>query len=194
VGSVSCGAVAENPAGPLPPVEVLRSSRRRKYASAYWQQDRIVVVLPERLPRSQQDATVEELVRRVLARRPHLAGSDAELLDRARTLADRYVEGVRPRSVRWSSQQRQRWGSCTVETRSIRISSLLQPAPPWVVDAVLIHELAHLIEPTHSARFRRIVERYPRSRDADLFLAGYALGLERTGRSGPAGRCSPAEA
>ncbi|MFC0081195.1 M48 family metallopeptidase [Aciditerrimonas ferrireducens] len=180
--------------GPLPPVEVLRSARRRKYASAYWQQDRIVVVLPERLPRSQQDATVEELVRRVLARRPHLAGSDAELQARAQALADRYVEGVRPRSVRWSTKQRQRWGSCTVETGAIRLSALLQPAPAWVVDAVLVHELAHLLEPTHNARFRQIVGRYERSRDADLFLAGYALGLERAGRAGPSDRCPPAEA
>ena len=33
--------------------------------------------------------------------------------------------------------------------------------PGWVLDAVLVHELAHLIEPTHSARFRRLAEPLP---------------------------------
>jgi len=43
---------------------------------------------------------------------------------------------------------------------------------------VLVHELAHLIEPTHSARFHRLANRYPRTDEADTFLAGFTLGLE----------------
>jgi predicted metal-dependent hydrolase len=56
----------------------------------------------------------------------------------------------------------------------------LRTVPGWVLDAVLVHELAHLVEPTHSARFRRLADRYPRMREADTFLAGFTLGLDTT--------------
>jgi hypothetical protein len=46
-----------------------------------------------------------------------------------------------------------------------------------VLDAVVVHELAHLLEPGHTARFRALEARYPRRAEADVFLEGYALGL-----------------
>lgn len=162
-----------------PPVEVRTSTRRRKYATAFWQGDGIVVVLPARMARAERDAMVETLVQRVLRHRPNAGASDDALAARAAALADRYLDGVRARSVRWSPQQRRRWGSCTLETRDIRISELLRPTPTWVVDAVLVHELAHLLEHSHGARFRTLASRYERMGDADQFLAGYALGLDR---------------
>lgn len=162
-----------------PPVEVRTSTRRRKYATAFWQGDGIVVVLPARMARAERDAMVENLVQRVLRHRPNAGASDDALAARAAALADRYLDGVRARSVRWSPQQRRRWGSCTLETRDIRISELLRPTPTWVVDAVLVHELAHLLEHGHGARFRTLASRYERMGDADQFLAGYALGLDR---------------
>ncbi len=163
----------------MPPVEVRSSQRRKKYATAFWQGDRIVVLLPARLPRTERQAMVDQLVGRVLRHRPNVAASDAELASRAAELGDRYLGGVRAASVRWSPQQRRRWGSCSLETREIRISELLRPAPPWVVDAVLVHELAHLVEHGHGREFRALVGRFERTSDADVFLAGYALGLEQ---------------
>jgi len=171
---------ARKPSGP--PVEVRTSAKRRKTASAFWQDGRVVVVLPERLPRADRVELVDGLVRRVLAQRPHVTTSDRDLLVRSASLADRYLGGVRPASVRWVSNQQRRWGSCTSRTREIRISDRLRVVPGWVLDAVLVHELAHLIEPTHSARFRRLAARYPRTSEADLYLAGFTLGLESADR------------
>ena len=74
-------------------------------------------------------------------------------------------------------QPDQALGSCTLATREIRISSRLRAVPPWVLDAVIVHELAHLVEPNHSPRFRQLEEHYPRKHDAELFLDGYHLGL-----------------
>ena len=162
-----------------PAVEVRTSTRRRKYATAFWQGDRIVVLLPARMPRSEHQAMVDQLVGRVLRHRPHAAASDAELAVRAAALGDRYLDGVRAASVRWSAHQRRRWGSCSLDTREIRISELLRAAPAWVVDAVLVHELAHLVERGHGRPFRDLVARFERTADADVFLAGYALGLEQ---------------
>ena len=46
-----------------------------------------------------------------------------------------------------------------------------------MIDAVLVHELAHLQEVGHTARFNELADRYPRQQDSALFLEGYALGL-----------------
>jgi len=161
-----------------PPVEVRTSPRRRKTASAFWQDGKVVVVVPARLSKADRVELVEGLVERVLAQRPAITTSDRDLAARAAVLSDRYLGGVRPDSIRWVSNQLQRWGSCTSRTGEIRISERLRPVPGWVLDAVLVHELAHLIEPSHSPRFRRLTDRYPKMDAADTFLAGYTLGLE----------------
>ena len=160
-----------------PDVEVRVSKRRKKTAGAHWEGDRIVVVVPTHLRGTERDAMVESLSRRLLRHRPHLHTSDDQLEQRARTLGHHYLDGVEPASIRWSTNQNKRWGSCTIQTREIRISERLRVAPDWVLDAVIVHELAHLLEPNHSPRFRQLENRYPRRRDADLFLDGYALGL-----------------
>jgi predicted metal-dependent hydrolase len=139
-----------------------------------------VVVVPARLPRADRVELVEGLVLRVLAQRPHVTTSDRDLARRAQWLADRYLDGVRPQSIRWVGNQQRRWGSCTSRSGEIRISDRLRHVPAWVLDAVLVHELAHLVEPTHSPHFRRLAGRFPRMEEADTFLAGFNLGLEIT--------------
>ena len=58
----------------------------------------------------------------------------------------------------------------------IRLSHRLQAMPAWVVDYVLVHELAHLLEPAHGPGFRRLVEGYPRAERAEGFLEGFLVG------------------
>ena len=160
-----------------PDVEVRVSNRRKKTAGAHWEGDRIVVVVPTHLRGSARDDMVEHLTRRLTRHRPHLHASDSFLEDRARQLGRTYLDGVEPASIRWATNQTKRWGSCTLATREVRISSRLRVAPNWVLDAVIVHELAHLLEPNHSARFRELESRLPRKHDADVFLEGYHLGL-----------------
>ena len=50
--------------------------------------------------------------------------------------------------------------------------------PAWVLDATIVHELAHLVHPDHSSAFHAVADRYPRQREATVFLEGYSLGLE----------------
>ncbi len=55
-----------------------------------------------------------------------------------------------------------RWGSCTPATAKIRINIRLAAYPATCLDYVVAHELAHLLEPSHNARFHAIVARaYP---------------------------------
>ena len=160
-----------------PEVEVRVSKRRKKTAGAHWEGDRIVVVVPTHLRGAERDDMVEHLTRRLTRHRPHLHASDHELAHRARQLGHTFLDGVEPASIRWATNQSKRWGSCTLATREIRISSRLRMAPTWVLDAVIVHELAHLLEPGHTERFRALEARYPRRHDADVFLEGYGLGL-----------------
>ncbi len=82
-----------------------------------------------------------------------------------------------PTSVQWSTRQHARWGSCSAAEGTIRISARLQGAPQYVIDAVLVHELAHLVHNDHSPDFYDLANRFPRQRDADLFLKGLSFGL-----------------
>ena len=164
-----------------PHVDVRVSTRRKKTAGAHWEGDRIVVVVPAHLRGAQRDEMVDVLSRRLARHRPHLHPSDEQLEQRAVVLGRRHLDGVVPASIRWSATQVKRWGSCTLQTREIRISERLRVVPEWVLDAVIHHELAHLFEPNHTPRFRELEHRYPRQQEAEAFLEGYALGLHMPG-------------
>jgi len=83
--------------------------------------------------------------------------------------------------VRWVSNQRTRWGSCTIDDASIRLSDRLQGMPEWVIDYVLLHELAHLLEPSHGPEFWELLAPYPDLEQAKGFLDGWSLALQRAG-------------
>jgi predicted metal-dependent hydrolase len=103
--------------------------------------------------------------------------SDALLERRAGDLNNRYLDGrAAPSSVRWVQNQSSRWGSCTPSDRTIRLSTRLQGMPTWVIDYVLVHELAHLIETGHTPAFWTWVDRFPRAERAKGFLEGVAAG------------------
>jgi len=88
------------------------------------------------------------------------------------TLKD--ADGATPLSVAWSTRQNGRWGSCTPADGTIRLSNRLQGMPDWVIDYVLVHELAHLLEAGHGPRFWELVGRYPRTERARGYLEGIA--------------------
>lgn len=161
-----------------PHIEVRRSTRRRRTATAYRDQGTIVVLIPARVSRSEERTLVADLVSRVLAREQRAVGSttDAELQQRAERLAGRFLTGPdgppAPNAVRWVTNQQHRWGSCTPSTGVIRLSHRLQTMPDWVIDYVLLHELAHLVESGHTPAFRRLVARHPQAARAEGFLDG----------------------
>jgi predicted metal-dependent hydrolase len=160
-----------------PPVEVRRSRRRRRTVSAYRDDDgTIVVLIPARMSRAEEREWVTTMVARLEKSEERRRPSDAALAKRAENLSARYLEGLaRPRSVRWVDNQSQRWGSCTPADKTIRLSSRLQGMPAWVVDYVLLHELAHLLEKGHTPAFWRLVDQHPKAERAKGFLEGFAL-------------------
>jgi predicted metal-dependent hydrolase len=163
---------------PRPVVEVRVSTRRKKTSEARWVGERIVVSLPAHLDAESRRKTTDWLVERLLTRhRPQAHLGDEELLERAIALSERYLVGERPGSVRWVTNQTARWGSCSYYSGDIRVSYRLRAVPEWVLDSVLVHEIAHLTHPDHSRAFHRLAGGYPRHEEAAVFLAGYGLGL-----------------
>ena len=132
----------------------------------------MVVRLPAGLTRAEERSWVDRLVTR-LADRDRLDRLNARRsLDRAaeRLSREYFGGGLRWRSVRYVSNQNDRYGSCTPEDGTIRISNRVAEFPPWVRDYILLHEMAHLRIPSHSSRFWRIVDSYPLAERARGFL------------------------
>jgi len=161
-----------------PEVEVRISKRRKKTSEAKWVAGRIVVSVPAHLSVENRQKTVDWLVERLLTRHRLQSGLDNDgLLARAIELSDRYLVGARPASVRWVTNQTARWGSCSHYSGHIRLSHRLRVVPEWVLDSVLVHEVAHLTHADHSPAFHKLADGYPRHKEAGIFLAGYGLGL-----------------
>ena len=74
--------------------------------------------------------------------------------------------GVKPTTVSYRPSKT-RWGSCNTRERRITFSTYLLLLPDWCIEHIVVHELAHLLEPNHSSRFYAIMDRYyPLWRDA----------------------------
>lgn len=162
----------ENPSEPAG-VEVRRSSRRRRTVSAYREGGRTIVLLPARMSFDEEQHWIKVMLDKLAAQEDRRLLGDGDLSVRAAELSERYLSGrTRPTSVRWVTNQNTRWGSCTPAEGSIRLSHRLQGMPDYVIDYVLLHELAHLLVPGHGADFWRLLREYPRTERARGFLEG----------------------
>jgi hypothetical protein len=161
-------------------VEVRRSTRRRRTVTAYREHGRTVVLIPAAFSAAEERRWVDQMVAKLQTReerRRRTLASDDDLMTRAHALSATHLPGrPLPASVRWVENQNRRWGSCTPADRSIRLSGRLRGMPAFVVDYVLVHELAHLLEPHHNAHFWSLVHAYPQAERALGFLEGVEFG------------------
>jgi predicted metal-dependent hydrolase len=95
-----------------------------------------------------------------------------DALRRLKALIEPMVErhakemGVRPSRV-FFKPTISRWGLCNVRDRSICISAYVLLLPEWCAEHVVVHEMCHLLEPSHNARFHALMDQYfPRWREA----------------------------
>jgi hypothetical protein len=147
-------------------IELVRGTRRRKHVEAVLVGDVLRVSFPRWMSLAEAQVTAEELAERMKRR---VDPSYIDIAARTRKLARQY-DLPRPRTVKWVDNMRQRWGSCTPEDRSIRVSSRLAAYPAWVLDYVLMHEIAHLVEYNHGPDHDALVDRYPYAERARGFL------------------------
>ena len=149
--------------------------------AAYREGDTVVVLMPARFTADEEREWVQRMLTRLERREGRRHPTDDALHRRAVELGRRYLDDrAVPTSVRWVDNQHARWGSCSVDEGSIRLSRRLERMPGWVIDYVLVHELAHLQEPGHGEDFWALVAAYPRAERARGYLEGVAAaaGLE----------------
>lgn len=179
---------------PEPQVEVRRSARRRRTVSAFWEDGVAVVAVPGHLSATEEREWVQKMVPRLQRKREQnarkvggAASGDQELTEHAHRLSVRYLGGrAQPKSIKWVSNQNTRWGSATPSNESIRISDKMRGMPQWVIDYVILHELAHLLVAGHNTKFWQLLESYPHTGRAKAFLEGAAFATSR-GLTGEAG-------
>jgi len=153
-----------------PPVRVVGSRRRRRTGQARLRSGVLEVLVPESMPQRERDRWVEVMRARIARQLQRAQPTDDRLEERAQLLNRRHFGG----RLRWNSvafaEQGRRWGSCTYTAGVIRISSRAGKLPPWVLDYLLVHELAHLEHADHGPAFWELVMRYPLTERARGYL------------------------
>jgi len=156
-------------------IEVRRSRRRRRTVSAYRENGRTIVLIPARFTRAEEKQWVATMVAKLEKGDQRRRPSDTQLAKRAAELSQRHLGGLaKPSSIRWVGNQNSRWGSCTPADGTIRISARVKGMPSYVLDYVVLHELAHLLAPGHGPEFWSLLESYPRTERARGYLEGVA--------------------
>ena len=158
-------------------IEIVRSRKRKKTVQAREENGKIYVYLPAGMSREEEKKYVDELVKKMERRkRRRELNSDESLSRRAQELNEKYFGGKLEFEIKYVTNQSRRFGSCTPQDKKIRISDRLVDMPSWVRDYVIVHELAHLIQPDHSKKFWEMVNRYKYTERARGYLM--AVGME----------------
>jgi len=164
-------------------IRIVRSPHRRRTVHGRQVNGVLEILAPAHLDDQALQPFIESIRRRIERRRAAHFLDDRTLDERARRLNAEVFDGrLRWASIRWVTNQDRRFGSCTCSEGTIRISHRLAGLPTFVLDYVIVHELAHLRHADHGERFWQEVNRYPLAERARGYLM--AIGLDEDGPDG----------
>ena len=168
-------------------VKIIRSPRRRRTVSARLVKDILLISAPVFMPRERLERMAANFKERFQRKRMKEELSRKEdLASVAQRLNERYFENkLNIGAIEYSVNQNSKFGCCNYRTGHIRISHRLGLMPSWVRDYVIVHEMAHLLEPNHSKAFCDIANRYELSERAKGYLMAVGLGREDDAEDGP---------
>jgi predicted metal-dependent hydrolase len=153
-------------------INIIRSERRKKTVSARLVEGGMVVSAPASMSSERLEVIIAGFrarFRRRKIREELNMGSD--LLARSRALHEKFFDGrLRLVSIEYAADQESTFGCCNHRTGRIRISHRVSAMPRWVRDYVIVHEMAHLLEPHHGSAFWKLVSRYPLAERARGYL------------------------
>ena len=163
-------------------IRIIRSPHRRRTVHGRQVNGVLEILAPAHLDDQALQPIIEGIRRRIERRHAARSLDDRVLDQRARQLnADLFAGRLRWTSIRWVTNQSRCFGSCTPRQGLIRISHRLAAMPAFVLEYVIVHELAHLMHAGHGDPFWQEVNRYPMTERARGYLM--AVGLEQDGPS-----------
>lgn len=159
-------------------VKIIRSKRRRRTVSARVLKDLLVVSAPFSLSEARLEGIISEFKSKFERRkRKEELNRGNYLVERSAYFNQKYFSGaLTVASIAYVDNQTAKFGCCNYANGAIRISHRIGSMPDWVKDYVIMHEMAHLVEPNHGKEFWEIVNRYPLTERARGYLI--AVGLE----------------
>ncbi len=162
-------------------VKIIRSKRRKRTISARLIRDTLLVSAPLMLSQERLDKIVAGFkVKFEKKRLKEELDRKQDLVDIARKLNGKYFQNrLKINSVEYVTDQNSKYGCCNFRDGRIRVSHKVGLMPGWVRDYVLIHEMAHLIQPDHSSAFWEIVSRYELAERARGYLMAAGLDKEK---------------
>jgi hypothetical protein len=139
------------------------------------------LMVPASMPVAERQHWAEVMSKRLERRSERRRPTDDRLNERAKRLNERHFGGA----LSWISigfaDMDHQWGSCTFTEGAIRIARRAGELPDWVLDYLLVHELAHLVHSDHGPDFHELEDRYPLTERAKGYLL--ALDAMASGRS-----------
>jgi len=152
-------------------VKIIRSKRRYKSAGARIKNNVVEIRVPFWLSRAKTKIVANHFLAKMKKKRKKQ--SDHFLQRRASRLIEKYFDNkIKDFSIIWSSRLTSTFGLCSPSKREIKISSRLKQSPSWVIDYLIIHELAHFLVSAHNKQFWSLVNRYLKTKQAKSFLKG----------------------
>lgn len=153
-------------------IKILRSNNRRKTVSAKLNKSVMCVYAPSRIGDLELERAVSFLkkrfIRSLLRKKLNKEKPLSIIADR---INKEYFDGKLDFfSIEYVTDQNSKFGCCNYLKRTIRISHRISEMPDWVRDYVVLHEMAHLLEPNHSKSFWEIVSVYKLSERAKGYL------------------------
>lgn len=157
----------------IPLVSIRLSARRKKTVAVREEGDGFLIMAPAIIGEAELRRISVELVGKALINRRHTIGNN-ELVERATQLNNKYLGGrATVKEIKFVTNMNTRWGSCSVQSKRIRIAHQLQDVPGYVLDAVIIHELIHTFVPNHGPEFRRWEAHTPHLEKAQGYLEAF---------------------
>lgn len=159
-------------------VKIVRSKRRKRTISARLVNNMLLVQAPEQISSNRLDNIIADFKLKFEKKKiKDDLDKKQDLKEIAARLNQKYFGNkLKVNSIEYVTGQNSKYGCCNYHSADIRLSHKVGLMPKWVRDYVIIHELAHLIEPNHSRAFWNIVNRYRFSERAKGYLM--AVGRE----------------
>jgi len=136
----------------------------------------LYIYLPTGMSSYEEKKWINKMIQRTeIRKRKNELNDEGPLEKRANELNKKYFGDKLKYDIKLVTNQNLRFGSCTPENRTIRISDRVAEMPRWVQDYIILHEMAHLIHQNHSKEFWKIVNQYKYSERARGFLIAFNI-------------------